>query len=84
MINKERLLNTFLDYVRIDSESRNEKAMAQRVIADLKHTERSIFTVSVIPRISGIPTTIPSLNLWQMLQAALLISLKETQLTSML
>lgn len=36
MINKERLLNTFLDYVRIDSESRDEKAMAQRVIADLK------------------------------------------------
>ena len=35
MINKERLLNTFLDYVRIDSESRNEAAMAQRVIADL-------------------------------------------------
>ncbi len=36
MINKERLLNTFLDYVRIDSESRHEKAMAQRVAADLK------------------------------------------------
>lgn len=35
MINKERLLNTFLDYVQIDSESRHEKAMAQRVIADL-------------------------------------------------
>ena len=36
MINKERLLNTFLDYVRIDSESRDEKAMAQRLMADLK------------------------------------------------
>lgn len=36
MINKERLLNTFLDYVRIDSESCHEKNMAQRVIADLK------------------------------------------------
>lgn len=35
MINKERLLNTFLDYVRIDSESRNEGAMARRVIDDL-------------------------------------------------
>ena len=35
MINNERLLNTFLDYVRIDSESRNEGAMAQKVIADL-------------------------------------------------
>lgn len=36
MINKERLLNTFLDYVRIDSESRHEKNMAQRLVADLK------------------------------------------------
>ncbi|MBE6972264.1 MAG: M20/M25/M40 family metallo-hydrolase [Ruminococcaceae bacterium] len=35
MINKERLLNTFLDYVRIDSESRDEAAMARRVIDDL-------------------------------------------------
>lgn len=35
MINKERLLNTFLDYVRIDSESRDEGAMARRVIDDL-------------------------------------------------
>lgn len=35
MINKERLLNTFLDYVRIDSESRDEKAMAERLCADL-------------------------------------------------
>ncbi|MBO5340111.1 MAG: M20/M25/M40 family metallo-hydrolase [Oscillospiraceae bacterium] len=36
MINKERLLNTFLDYVRIDSESGHEKNMAQRIAADLK------------------------------------------------
>lgn len=36
MINNERLLNTFLAYVRIDSESRNEKAMAERICADLK------------------------------------------------
>ena len=36
MINKERLLNTFLDYVRIDSESRHEGAMAARVAEDLK------------------------------------------------
>ena len=35
MINKERLLNTFLDYVRVDSESRDEGAMARRVIDDL-------------------------------------------------
>lgn len=36
MINKERLLATFLDYVRIDSESRNEAAFAARVAEDLK------------------------------------------------
>ena len=36
MINKERLLNTFLDYVRIDSESRHEAAMAARLKADLE------------------------------------------------
>ncbi|MBR2934254.1 MAG: M20/M25/M40 family metallo-hydrolase [Oscillospiraceae bacterium] len=35
MINKERLLNTFLDYVRIDSESRDEAAMARRLTDDL-------------------------------------------------
>ena len=36
MINKERLLATFLDYVRIDSESGNEAAFAARVAEDLK------------------------------------------------
>lgn len=36
MINNQRLLNTFLDYVRIDSESRHEKNLAQRVISDLE------------------------------------------------
>ena len=36
MINKERLLNTFLDYVRIDSESGNEAAFAARLAADLE------------------------------------------------
>ena len=36
MINKERLLNTFLDYVRIDSESTHEAAMAQRLMEDLR------------------------------------------------
>lgn len=36
MINKERLLSTFLEYVQIDSESTHEKAMAQRVAADLE------------------------------------------------
>ena len=36
MINKERLLNTFLDYVRIDSESGHEKNMARRLVDDLR------------------------------------------------
>ena len=36
MINKERLLSTFLDYVRIDSESTHEGAMAARIAQDLK------------------------------------------------
>ncbi|MBE5972143.1 MAG: M20/M25/M40 family metallo-hydrolase [Lachnoclostridium sp.] len=36
MINKERVLNTFLEYVQIDSESRNEKEMAERLVADLQ------------------------------------------------
>ena len=35
MINKDRLLNTFLDYVQIDSESTHEAAFAARVAADL-------------------------------------------------
>ena len=36
MINKERLLSTFLDYVQIDSESTHEGAMAARIAQDLK------------------------------------------------
>lgn len=36
MINNERLLNTFLEYVRIDSESTHEGAFAARVAEDLK------------------------------------------------
>ena len=36
MINKDRLLKTFLEYVRIDSESFHEGAMAARLIEDLK------------------------------------------------
>lgn len=36
MIDKKRLLDTFLDYVRIDSETLNEGNMAARVEADLK------------------------------------------------
>lgn len=36
MINKDRLLNTFLEYVQIDSESTHEKNMAQRIASDLE------------------------------------------------
>jgi len=35
MINNERLLSTFLEYVQIDSESRHEGAMAARLTSDL-------------------------------------------------
>lgn len=35
MINNARLLDTFLDYTRIDSESLHEAAMASRIVADL-------------------------------------------------
>ena len=36
MINKQRLLDLFLEYVQIDSETGNEKAMTERLVADLK------------------------------------------------
>ena len=36
LINKERLLKNFLEYLAIDSESGNEAAMAGRAAADLK------------------------------------------------
>lgn len=34
MINKQRLLATFLEYVQIDSESTHEGAMADRLASD--------------------------------------------------
>ena len=36
MINEKRLLDTFLEYVQIDSETKNEKAMGERLVQDLK------------------------------------------------
>ena len=36
MINKERVLDIFLNYVQIDSESGNEKEMAERLRDDLQ------------------------------------------------
>ena len=43
MINKERLLSTFLDYVQIDSESTHEGAMAARIAEDLQAIGCQIF-----------------------------------------
>ena len=36
MVNEKRLLDTFLEYVQIDSETKNEKAMGERLTEDLK------------------------------------------------
>ena len=36
MVNEKRLLDTFLEYIKIDSESKNEKAMGEKLVADLK------------------------------------------------
>ncbi len=36
MINKERLLNTFMEYVKIDSETKNEKAIGEKILKDLE------------------------------------------------
>jgi len=36
MINKERLIETFMEYVKIDSETKNEKAISERIAKDLK------------------------------------------------
>lgn len=36
MINQDRLIDRFLEYIQIDSESKNERAFADRLIADLK------------------------------------------------
>lgn len=37
MTNRDRLINRFIEYVKIDSESYNEKDFAQRLICDLKN-----------------------------------------------
>ena len=39
MINEKRLLDTFFDYVMIDSETKNEKAMGEKLVEDLKVLE---------------------------------------------
>lgn len=44
MINKDRLIKTFMEYVQIDSESKNEKAMAERIIKDLEELGFETYT----------------------------------------
>jgi len=43
MINKQRLLDTFLDYVQISGESRHEAAFAQRLKADLEELGLEVY-----------------------------------------
>lgn len=44
MINRDRVLQTFLDYVRIDSETHHEKAITQRLTADLQALGLEVYT----------------------------------------
>lgn len=44
MVNEKRLLDTFLEYIQIDSETRNEKAMGERLVADLKELGLEVHT----------------------------------------
>lgn len=44
MINNERLLNTFMEYVKIDSETKNEKAIGERIFKDLKELGLEVYT----------------------------------------
>ncbi|MDD2494375.1 MAG: M20/M25/M40 family metallo-hydrolase [Tissierellia bacterium] len=37
MINKERLIETFMEYVKVDSETKNEKAIGERIMHDLNY-----------------------------------------------
>lgn len=43
-INNDRLLNTFMEYVKIDSETKNEKAIGERIINDLKELGFDTYT----------------------------------------
>ncbi len=44
MINKNRLIKNFMEYVQIDSETKNEKAVAERIIKDLKDLGFDVYT----------------------------------------
>ncbi len=47
MINRERLLQNFLDYVQIDSETGHERAMSERAAADLTAMGLAVKTYDV-------------------------------------
>lgn len=44
MIKEERLINKFLEYIQIDSESLNEKEMMETLIKDMKELGMEVFT----------------------------------------
>ncbi len=44
MINNKRILSTFMEYVKIDSETKNEKAIGEKIINDLKKLGLEIYT----------------------------------------
>lgn len=44
MINNERMINTFMEYVKIDSETKNEKAIGERIIKDLTELGLEVYT----------------------------------------
>lgn len=43
MINEKRLLETFMEYVRIDSETKNEKAISEKIMQDLKELGLEVY-----------------------------------------
>nr|WP_312580019.1 M20/M25/M40 family metallo-hydrolase [Sedimentibacter sp.] len=43
MVNKERLIKTFMDYVKIDSETKNEKAISEKIVQDLKDLGLNVY-----------------------------------------
>lgn len=44
MINEDRLIKTFMEYVQIDSETKNEKEIGERIVKDLKNLGYEPFT----------------------------------------
>ncbi len=44
MINEKRLIHNFMEYVQIDSETKNEKAISERIVNDLKGLGFNAFT----------------------------------------